>query len=319
MEKDLLKFSSGEGKQDIQAYLVIPIEHLNKIILEIKKLSENESEKEHLIDILKECFYYNEELLKLQSDYLAENLFDKKQTILNNIKISVKNIFNIEEELISDYPDIFSNNDDNWSEFNYLSTSVDIYHKNSELKTNSLKLKKKKNNFKELAFGLFFLFPAFLLVLFYPLLNNKIKLEKESKSNLIVSEYDRAYKNLFYIYSAVVLSKNTNDNFYTLIKTNSFKIPEGFVVIDKNVIADYYLKEYYRINSLEDNLNVTILSVSNVNYIQCKYIVTKFSNTLSYTVEINSKDLTIDDLSLKNKCLPDSQKSNTVSLNIIRK
>lgn len=319
MEKDLLKFSSGEVEQDIQKYLVIPVNHLNEIILKLEKLSENETTKEHLIDVLKECFYYQQNLLSLKNDYMDDSLASDKEHILNQIKVDFKNIFNIEEELISDYPDFFSNQDNQWWQITYspviFSSNKQPVDIKSHLK-NCLKIKILK--IKKLSFGFFFLFPAFLLFISLPLLNDKINFKEDSTTNPVAPEYDRAYKNLFYLYSAVLSSKNSEDNFYTLIKTNSFKMPEGFVVIDKNVIADYYLKEYYGIKILENQPEVTILSVSNVNYIQCKYIITKFSGNSFYTIELNNKLVSLTQLKPEDNCISDTKKSNTVSLQIVK-
>lgn len=317
MEKDLFTVYTEEVEKDITLYLSTSIAHCIIIISTLEKLSNNQNEKEHIADILKECQYYYLELSNLQKEYISNNSIQEKNILLTKIQEISNDLFNIEEELISDYPDKFINNDGHWS---YYQTKQ-FSQKNVNIVENVQNIEEKSNNkirskIKEFSFGLFFLFPIFFLFIFYFWANDKFKVQEDTLAHPIKYEYDRAYKNIFYIYSAVLSSSNNNDNFYTIIKNNHFVMPEGFVVIDKNVIVDYYLKEYYSISNLETQPDITIVSVNNLNYIQCQYILTKFSGMNFYAIILNNQPLSSSDKTSGNTCLSENNKSNIISLYI---
>lgn len=310
MDKDLSNLHLGENTKDIAQYLCIPMEHLKAMINQLENLSNDETEKEHIIDILKECLYYQKEINILISQ-INDSDYDKEE-LLNKLKSSVKSIFNIEEELISDYPELFSNQNGQWWVYNpQTSVSFDL---NSKFKTSIGTKEKKKLKFKDIKFGLFFLLPAFLFIILYPWIN-KINKEEELSSRTIVYEDDRAYKNMFYIYSAVLSNTENENNFYSLIKSRSFRMPEGFVVIDKNIIVDYYLKEYYGLNGLENRPDITVISVNNLNYVQCKYIITKFSAIALPAILVNDNVLSFgNNFDIDKHCLSNISKGNIISL-----
>lgn len=308
MEKDLTNLSSGTFIQDIDLYLCIPFEHLKQMIQGLDSLTQNESEKEHVIDILKECLYFQEEL----NSYSLE--FKNNSSCFDKIESIVKNIYFIEEELISDYPDVFQNMDGEWWKFKQIPVPTP-----SKLIAPSISHSTAYPSFhiKKIAFGLFFLLPACLLFIFYPFISHKLKNDDEKPIKHMIFEHDRAYKNIFYIYSAVLSNKEQENNFYTLIKSSSFKMPEGFVVLDKNMIVDYYLKEYYGLGVLENHPDITVISVNNLNFIQCKYIITKISGLSLESIILNDKPLELNnDFNLDNHCISNPHINNTISIHI---
>lgn len=315
MENDLSQLTFEAHAEDIKQYLSVPIVHLNSMILKLEILSDDEVEKEHIIDILKECLYYRQELQNLisqinDSDYEKEELF-------NQIKLLVKNTFNIEDELISDYPEHFSNQDGQWCTYIALpKPTKSLLPSETSKPIQSTIHKKSRLRLKDLSFGLFFLLPAFLFITLYPWINNKINKDEEMKNSYVIHENDRAYKNLFYIYSAVLTGNSNDSNFYSLIKSGIFKIPEGFVLLDKNMIVDYYLKEYYGLMGLENQTDITVISVNNLNYIQCKYIITKFSGISLPAIFVNGNQLAFtENFKIEQHCNKET-KGNIVSLYI---
>lgn len=309
MKNDYLKLDSLTNK-DIEKYLYTAFEHLDYIIDNLKLLSAKDSEKEHVIDIFNECIYIQEELFTLVKQYqISEN-----ETIFEKIESSFKNIYSIEEELMIDYPDVFKSEYTQWWKYTHSATFVEP---ESQLNIAQLNLQKKVHktvNFKRWAFGIFFLLPAFLFIVFYPLINNKINNLDENKNKQHIYEHDRAYKNIFYIYSAVLSNKEHDNNFYSLFRTSSFQMPEGFVVIDKNLMVDYYLKEYYGLNHLESDPNITIISVTNLNFIQCKYILTKLSALSIEKVISNDQAVDFDNNFKSEQHCNEANKTNIISL-----
>lgn len=307
MKNDFLNLNSVTNK-DIAKYLCTAFEHLDYIITNLELLSEKDSEKEHVIDILNECLYIQEDLYNLTKNYIefeSDNAFEKIET-------SFKNIYSIEEELIIDYPEVFKNEDNQWWKYTPF-----VLDSESQLNIAQLKLQQKihKNiNLKRWAFGIFFLLPAFLFIVFYPMINNKINHLEEKKDKQHIYEHDRAYKNIFYIYSAVLSNKEHDNNFYSLFRTSSFQMPEGFVVIDKNLMVDYYLKEYYGLNHLESDPNTTIISVTNLNFIQCKYILTKLSALSIEKVISNDQVVDFDNNFKSEQHCNEAHKANIISL-----
>lgn len=274
MENDFINLDSVKN-QDIRQYLCIGFEHLKEIISNLENLVQKNSEKEHVVDILEECLYIKKEIIDSLHNYEESNDQNTIQTIENHFK----NIFSIEEDLIIDHPEVFKNHNTEWWKYvvsenkENRNSSIDFVQPN--LKNLNLK-NKNHTNFKRWAFGIFFLLPVFLFIILYPIINNKIH-HIDEPNHQAIYEHDRAYKNIYYIYSAVLSNHDQDSNFYSLFKTSSFQMPEGFVVMDKNRMVDYYLKEYYELHPSDDHSNIVVISVNNLNSIQCKYILTKFS------------------------------------------
>lgn len=285
MDNDFLHLHLLKNK-DIQEYLSVSFAHLNTMISSLETLSQNSSEKNHVIDILDECVYIKEDLIKLIRTYQD---YDNEQTFIT-IQENIQNLYSIEEELISDYPEIFKNSDEKW----YIYKENIVTNIEPPILSQYSEKKSSKNSIKRWAFGLFFLFPTFLFIIFYPLFRQGVDNIEENYTKQHILEHDRAYKNIFYLYSAAL--KNTSaDNFYSLMQLNSFKLPEGFVIIDKNLMVDYYLKEYYSLTKIEDEISFTIIAVSNLNFKQCKYILTKFSGINIEKVISNDKEIVFED------------------------
>lgn len=308
MKNDYLNLNLVTNK-DIEKYLCTAFEHLHCIIVHLELLSEKESEKEHVIDILNECLYLKEDLTNLTKEYLESENY----TLIDKFETSFKNIYSIEEELIIDYPEFFNNTDNQW--WKYEPSVLEPFKSN----INHLNIQQKIHkpvNFKRWAFGIFFLLPAFLFIVFYPMINNKINHleEKENTEKQHIYEYDRAYKNIFYIYSAILTNKDHDNNFYSLFRTSSFQVPDGFVVMDKNLMVDYYLKEYYGLNHLESDPNTTIISVTNLNFIQCKYILTKLSALSIEKVISNDQAVDFDNNFKSEQHCNEAHKANIISL-----
>jgi hypothetical protein len=306
MQNDFLNLNSLTN-QDIAKYLYTAFKHLNIIIIHLQNLTLKESEKDHVIDILNECLYIKNNINLLFNIY--KNCEDEET--LNKIELLFQNVFSIEEELSSDYPDLFKNNDGIWWKYNR-------FLQNFSLKTQQLNqqsTKKRNYNFKFLIFCLFSLLLFFLFFKFYSLIINKTNTLDENKFKQYIYEDDRAYKNIFYIYSAILFNKNYNNNFYSLFKNSSFQMPDGLVIIDKNLIVDYYLKEYYRIKHIENEPNITIISVTNLNNLQCKYILTKFSAISIEKIIVNEQIVDFNNLKSEIYCNKE-YKLNTISLYI---
>lgn len=291
--------------KDISQYLKHSILELNTIIDNLELLYQQHTEKEHVIDILKECLFIEDDLSILLLSY--QNVED--DTVFQKIENHFRNISSIQEELITDYPDIFQNQNKQWWKFTPSSSPTEPYE--------SLYLAQTKHTnfiFKRWIFGFFFLLPFFIFIFFYFIVNNKIQHLEENRKKQSIYEYDRPYKNIFYIYSTVLKNKGNDNNFYSLLGKTSFQLPEGFVIVDKNLIVDYYLKEYYGLYDLK-NENTTLISVTNLNFLQCKYILTKFSFIPINKIMINEQlvDMDHNDVNQKKYC-DEEHKSNILSI-----
>lgn len=305
MNNDFLHLQSFENK-DIKQYLSVGFAHLNHIITTLENLSDNACEKEHVIDIFNECVYIKEDLIKLINSY---EQYENEDTFIK-IKDNIKTIYSIEEELISDYPHLFHNNDSDW----YQCKKSMMTENACILPVKNASKKSYIKNIRRWSFGFFFLFPTFLFIVFYPLVHHSLYKVEDNSQKPYLFEYDRPYKNIYYLYSAVISNKSV-DNFYSLMKSNSFQLPEGFVIIDKNLIVDYYLKEYYSLNKPQEDLSVTIISVSNLNFRQCKYILTKFSATSIIKIVSNEQEIVFDEhFNPDNYCKSEQNTNNLISL-----
>lgn len=307
MDNNFLHLELFENK-DIEQYLRLSFAHLNHIITNLELLSDNACEKEHVIDILNECVYIKEDLIKSVHNYQQ---YENEETF-TKIQSYIQTIYSIEEELISDYPDLFSNNDCQWY----------IYIKNTHNEITccpvltTAEKKSSKKHMTRWAFGFFFLFPTFLFIIFYPLVYRSLYKIEEYPHKQYVFEYDRAYKNIYYLYTAVITNKSA-DNFYSLMKSNSFQLPEGFVILDKNLIVDYYLKEYYSLVQTDDENALTVISVSNLNFRQCKYVLTKFAGINIEKIISNEKEIIFDEkFTPESYCNSQKNTNNLISLYI---
>lgn len=286
-----------EDLKDIKKYLHIPFEHLNKMKITIGALNCHE----HTEDILNECDFIKENLIKLINQYLKLSIKERntnffpnselthKEFLIDYLKNSCYQIYELEQELFADFPDEFDFVE-NWpslisfqNEYCYEDNSI---HKNLSIE-NLPKIESKNSiHIKDFYFGFLFLIPAFIWFLIIPYLDDLSNKNNENK--ILHIEQDRPYKNLIYIYSAIKLNKNEQNNFYSLIKNSYFRIPEGFTLIDKNSLADYYQKNYYEYKINENN--VSSISVDNLTFFQCKYIVTKIIY-LEEDIRINNKNI----------------------------
>lgn len=304
MNHDLSKLSS-KSEEDIEKYLLLPFQHLDLIINNLNLLSKNEVEKIHLIDCLQECLFYKKELINLKKLYINSKKNDNKLDFLNQIINCVYNVFNIEKDLIEDYPDFFQNTDSNWSIYtpNNITSLLCVPPNNI----------KKSINIKKVITWL--LFPTFIL---YPWFNGKINITNDLEFvNITKVNYDRPYNNFLFIYNAVVLNKNLESNFYNLIKSNSFKVEEGFILLDKNLMVDTYLKMYYGIKNLEDEPETINIYINNLNYIQCTDILTKFLSIMPQNAYLNDIPINFNDsFKPESVCSADTLKMNIFSLNI---
>ena len=288
--------------KDIKEYLSVPISHLELIINYSRHVYNDESQKECIVDILNQAIYIQHELIpQIIQNYINlynnnNNNKEKMNQLNDELIISLKNICKeiklIEEDLISDYPE-FIISDKNWIENLCLydddeikneplmyDNSINEYHKITKF------LKRKK--IKDLFLGLLVIVPIFLWLFSDSLIDyNK---NNESNSDLKKIEIDRTYKTIFYIYSAIQNEKNNDTNFYFLNKNSSLKMFDGFTVIDKYNMVDYYFKQYYKLDNFSENeQNLNSITVTNLSYFQCKYILTKLSSISLYGININDK------------------------------
>ena len=147
----------------------------------------------------------------------------------------------------------------------------------------------RSTHIKDFYFGFLFLIPAFIWFLVIPYLDN-LSYKNNINQNVQIDK-DRSYKNLIYLYSAIRHNPEKQHNFYSLIKHNYFRIPEGFTLVDKNSLADYYEKHYYEYKLNEDN--VPSLSLENLTFYQCKYILTKIIS-IEEDIKINNKNILLE-------------------------
>lgn len=303
-----------EDLQDIRKYLHIPFEHLENIKLTINHLNCHE----HTEDILNESQFIESNLLDFIEKYLALSINERNSDFFPDSTLTYKNyfiylleqscskIYELEQELHADFPENF-NYIENWPSFisfknEYLLNNLDTHLTDNIVKNTS----KKSVYIKDFYFGFLFLIPAFIWFLVIPYLDNLSY--KNNIHDTIIIDDDRSYKNLIYLYSAIKQNKEQQYNFYSLIKSTYFKIPEGFTLIDKNSLADYYGKHYYEYKLNEDN--IPSLYLNNLNFKQCKYILTKILN-IEENIKINNQEILLNN----DSCL----KSNNNSVIIIIK
>lgn len=277
--------------QDISLYLAIPLEHLSQIKAKINNLNS----PEHTNDILNECVFIEENLEFLFKEYLLLSIEERNTILYKNTGISYKDnlvnylnkisiqIYEFEQELFADFEgDCIEPVD--WPSKIIFKNQYFLEKPLVNLENHTLL--RKKIHIKDFYLGFLFFIPAFIWFVGIPFLEHF-----SDKTNVIKSfqiDQDRSYKNLFYLYSAIKNNKDKQYNFYSLIKSSSFKIPEGFALLDKNSLADYYQKQYYEYKQIDNN--TLSLSLNNLNYINCKYILTKISS-LEENITVNEKKI----------------------------